>query len=266
MPNVVVCVKPIPDPRHWDRLFLDPETGVLKRAGIPPALNPLDKNALEVALQLKERFGWEVTVVSMAPPDTAKALREALAMGADRVYLASDKALAGADTLATAYTLAQLIRKKASPFHLVICGNISLDGSTSQVPAQIAHYLGIPHITHATHVETEDGQLFTITMNIKKGELVFRCTTPFLLAVTKDVNLPRLVNVMGIIAAETKPLEVIDARELELDLDKVGLKGSPTRVRGLFIPEIKRRREILTGEPEEVAEELLNKLHEAGVL
>ncbi len=266
MPNVVVCVKPIPDPKYWDRLSLDPKTGVLKRAGIPPALNPLDKHALEVALQLKDRFGWEVTVVSMAPPDTTKALREALAMGADRVYLASDKVLAGADTLATAYTLAQLIKKKASPFELVVCGNMSLDGSTSQVPAQIAHYLGIPHVTHVTKVETENGESFKVTMDFKRGELILECNKPFVLAVTKEVNLPRLVNVMGIIAAETKPLEIVTAKDLDLDPSKIGLEGSPTKVRGLFMPEIKRRREILTGEPEEVVEKLLDKLHEVGVL
>ena len=266
MPQAVVCVKPIPDPNHWDKLYLDPKTGVLRREGIPPVLNPLDKHALEVALQLKDRFGWEVTVVSMAPPDTVKALREALAMGADRVYLASDKVLAGADTLATAYTLSELIKKKASSFDLVVCGNMSLDGSTSQVPAQLAHYLGVSHVTHVTKVETDDAKTFKVTMDLKRSELILECITPFVLAVTKEVNIPRIPNVMGIIAAETKPLEIVSAEDLGLDLSKVGLEGSPTKVRGLFMPEIKRRREILKGDPEEVVEKLLDRLHEVGVL
>jgi len=266
MSRGVVCVKPIPDPKYWDRLSLDPEKGVLRREGIPTVINPLDKHALEVALDLKDRFGWEVVVVSMAPPDTLKTLREALAMGADRAFLASDRALAGADTLATAYTLAGLIKKVAKPYDLVLCGNMSLDGSTSQVAPQLAHFLGIPHITHVSKVETKDGKTFKVTMDLKEVQMEFSCETPLALAVTKEVNLPRLVNIMGILAAEAKPLEVLDAQDIGLDPSKIGQAGSPTRVRNLFKPEIKRRRKVIKGEPEKVVEELLNNLHQVGVL
>ena len=266
MPEAVVCVKPIPDPKYWDRLSLDPKTGVLRREGIPTVINPLDKHALEVALQLKDNFGWEVTVVSMAPPETTQTLREALAMGADRAYLASDRLLAGADTLATAYALAGLIKKKAPDFQLVLCGNMSLDGSTSQVAPQIAHYLEVPHITHVSKVETQDGSTFQVTMDLKLAQLVLEHQGPMVLAVTKEVNIPRLVNIMGILAAEKKPMEVLSASDLNLDPSKIGHEGSPTRVRNLFMPEIKRRREILKGEPEEVAEELVNRLHQVGML
>ncbi len=266
MPLAVVCVKPIPDPKHWDRLSLDPQKGVLRREGIPTVINPLDKHALEVALDLKGRFGWEVTVVSMAPPDTLKTLREALAMGADKAFLASDRALAGADTLATAYTLAGLIEKTCQPYDLVLCGNMSLDGSTSQVAPQIAQFLGIPHVTHVGKVETEDGRTLKITMDLKEVQMTLTYDGPMVLAVTKEVNLPRLVNIMGILSAEAKPLEVLDAQGIGLDPSRVGQVGSPTRVRSLFKPDIKRRRKILQGEPEEVVEELLSNLHQVGVL
>ena len=266
MPEAVVCVKPIPDPKHWDRLSLDPVTGVLRREGIPTVINPLDRHALEIALQLKDNFSWEVTVVSMAPPETTQTLREALAMGADRAFLASDRLLGGADTLATAYTLAGLIKKKAPNFQMILCGNMSLDGSTSQVAPQIAHFLGVPHITHVSKVETKDGITFKVTMDLKLAQLTLEHQGPGVLAVTKEVNLPRLVNIMGILAAEKKSLEVLSAADLELDLSKIGQSGSPTKVRSLFMPEIKRRRETIKGEPDEVAEELINRLHQVGML
>lgn len=267
MAEAVVCVKPIPDPKHWDKLSLDPKTGILKREGIPTVINPLDKHALEVALQLKDRFGWGVTVVSMAPPDTAKTLRETLAMGADRAFLASDRALAGADTLATAFTLATLIRKRVESFDLVLCGNMSLDGSTSQVAPQIAEHLDVPHVTHVSEVETENGETFQVAMELLKDTfIVVSHKCPMVLALTKKVNTPRLMNIMGILAAEKKPLEILDVQALNLDLSKVGQTGSPTSVRNLFTPEIKRRREILKGKPEEVVEQLLERLQQIGVL
>ena len=265
MPQAVVCVKPIPDPKEWDRLSLDPETGVLKRAGISTVINPLDKNALEAALQLKDRFGWTVTVVSMAPPDTQKTLREALAMGADKVLMASDRALGGADTLATAYTLAALVRK-AGDADMVFCGNMSLDGSTNQVVPQLAEFLGLPHASHVVGVETEDGSTFRVTVDLKDALLTLQHSGPMVLGLTKEANDPRLVSVMGIISAQSKPLEVFSAQDLDLDPEKIGQKGSPTIVSGLFMPEIKRRREILSGEPEEVVDRLIDGLREMGVL
>ncbi len=265
MPQAVVCVKPIPDPKEWERLSLDPETGVLKRAGISTVINPLDKNALEAALQLKDSFGWTVTVVSMAPPDTQKTLREALAMGADKVLMASDRALGGADTLATAYTLAGLV-KRAGEVDMVFCGNMSLDGSTNQVVPQLAEFLDLPHASHVVKVASEDGKAFEVTVDLKDALLTLRHQGPMVLGLTKEANEPRLVSVMGIIASQSKPIEVFSADDLELDPERIGQQGSPTKVSGLFMPEIKRRREILQGDPEEVVDRLLEGLRETGVL
>jgi electron transfer flavoprotein beta subunit len=265
MPHAFVCVKPIPDPKEWDRLSLDPKTGVLKRAGISTVINSLDKNALEAALQLKDRFGWTVTVVSMAPPDAEKTLREALAMGADNVLMASDRALGGADTLATAYALAALVRRSGEA-NMVFCGNMSLDGSTNQVVPQLAEFLDLPHASHVVGIETEDGSTFEITVDLKDALLTLKHQGPMVLGLTKEANDPRLVSVMGIIAAQSKSIEVFSADDLELDPEKIGQKGSPTMVSGLFMPEIKRRREILRGDLEEVVERLVDGLRETGAL
>ena len=150
--RTVVCVKPVPDPKHWNRLELDPKTKTLIRKGIPGTINPLDRNALELALTLRDNEGGEVLVVTMAPPDAKPVLNEALAMGADRAVLLSDLAFAGADTLATAYVLSAGI-KKLEEVDLVVCGDQTIDGGTAQVSAQVAEFLGVPNVMHVTAVD-----------------------------------------------------------------------------------------------------------------
>ncbi|MCK9374548.1 MAG: electron transfer flavoprotein subunit beta/FixA family protein [Syntrophobacterales bacterium] len=142
MERVIVCLKPVPDPKAWDRLRMDPVTKTLVRDEIPNVINPLDKHALEAALEIKDAYGAEVVLLSMAPTPTLPVLREALAMGADRAVLLSDQWFAGSDTLATSRILATAIRR-LEPFDLICCGNFTLDGSTAQVPSQIAELLGI---------------------------------------------------------------------------------------------------------------------------
>jgi len=146
--QIIVCMKPVPDPKHWHKLTLDPETRTLIREGIPSTINPLDKNALEAALRLKEDQGGEVIVISMAPPEMKPVLREALAMGADHGILLSDRIFGGSDTLGTAYVLAEGI-KSLDRYDIILCGNETIDGGTAQVSAQIAEFLdgrGVPSV------------------------------------------------------------------------------------------------------------------------
>jgi electron transfer flavoprotein beta subunit len=144
--DIVVCIKPVPDPKHWNKLSLDPETMLLKRGVIPAVINPLDRNAIEQAASIRAGSGGTISVVTMAPPDAQEQLAEAMAMGCDRAFLLSDAAFAGADTLATARTLAAAIRK-IGRFDLVFCGAYSADGSTSQVgPRRTAR---LPDLTRA---------------------------------------------------------------------------------------------------------------------
>jgi electron transfer flavoprotein beta subunit len=137
--RIIVCLKPVPDPKYWSRLGLDPKTKTLLREGIPNIINPLDKKALETALQLREKEGGEVVTLSMAPISATSVLREALAMGADRSILLSDLAFAGSDALATSYIMATAI-KKLAPYDLILCGDQTLDGGTGLVSAQIAEF------------------------------------------------------------------------------------------------------------------------------
>ena len=153
--NIVVCVKPAPDPKRWDSIQLDPVTKALRREGIPGVLGPLDKRALEEGLRIKEEHGGKVVTMAMAPPAARDNLVEALAMGADEAYLLSDRAFAGSDTWATSLVLSRGVQKLGG-FDLVICGEWSLDGSTGQVGAQLAEFLGIPNVGRVVAVEKNE--------------------------------------------------------------------------------------------------------------
>jgi electron transfer flavoprotein beta subunit len=168
MKRVIVCLKPVPDPKAWDRLAMDPVTKTLRREGIPSVINPLDKHALEAALEVKDVHGVEVVLLAMAPASTLPVLREALALGADRAVLLSDRWFAGSDTLATARIIAAAIRRLA-PFDLICCGNFTLDGSTAQVPSQIAEFLGIPNIMHVSRMELSPDRQMIVTQKIEHG-------------------------------------------------------------------------------------------------
>ncbi|MGD9083250.1 MAG: electron transfer flavoprotein subunit beta/FixA family protein, partial [Desulfobacterales bacterium] len=162
MKRMIVCVKPVPDPKAWDRLQMDPVSKTLIREGIPSVINPLDKHAVEAALEVKDRFGAEVVLLSMAPSDAQPVLREVLSMGADRAVLLSDKVFAGSDTLATARILAQGIRN-IGEFDLIFCGNFTLDGSTAQVPSQVAEFLDIPNVMHICDMDILNTQRLLLT-------------------------------------------------------------------------------------------------------
>ena len=261
--RTIVCVKPVPDPKHWNRLELDPKTKTLIRKGIPGTINPLDRNALELALSLRDRQGGEVSVVSMAPPDAKFVLNEALAMGADRAILLSDIAFAGADTLATAYVLAAGIEKLGG-FDLVVCGDQTIDGGTAQVSAQIAEFLGVPNVMHVTAVDVTPSGAWLVRSQIEHGYVVVEIKPPMMLSVLKGINEPRYVTLMNILEAEKKETQVWAAADLELKEPWVGLEGSPTCMVDLFVPEKAIRAQILTGDPREQAAKLADRLHRSG--
>lgn len=261
--NIVVCLKPVPDPAHWDKIALDPKTRTLRREGIPSVLGPLDKRALEAALRLKEAHGGQVKVVSMAPPSAADTLREALVMGADDAALLSDIAFAGADTLATAYVLACGIRKLGD-FDLVLCGNRSLDGSTGHVALQLAETLGVPGIVRATGLEMSGERTVRVKTRQEGGSALFEAGLPAVVAVEKEINEPRFVTLMGIVEARSREVRVWKASDLGVDCARAGAAGSPTCMAGVFMPEQKRRREMLSGPPAEVARTLVERLKALG--
>jgi len=257
--EIIVCLKPAPDPKYWDRLHLNPVTKALQREGIPSILGPLDKRALEEGLRLKERLVGKVAVMAMAPPSAKENLLEALAMGADEAYLLSDRAFAGSDTWATSWVLAKAIRKIGA-FDLVLCGGISLDGSTGHVGAQLAEFLGIPNISMAFAVENIAAGALRTKSLVESGYRILETPLPALVTVTRDINTPRFTSLIGVMEAESKPLVTWSAKDIGLSPEEVGFQGSTTQTGDVFMVEIKRQAEILTGEPEEMVQAIIHKI------
>ncbi|MDR3230708.1 MAG: electron transfer flavoprotein subunit beta/FixA family protein [Synergistaceae bacterium] len=274
--NIAVCVKPVPDPKHYDRVTIDPVKKTITRAGIPTLINPPDKSAIEAALQLRERCGGSVVVISMAPPDGAEILREVLAMGADEAFLLSDRALGGADTLATSYTLLHGLKKieaaKGFRFDIVLCGNETADGATAQVSSQLGEWLEYPHLWNVSALESKgtDGEgkeTFLLRTKMENGYMEWTAQTPFVLGIARDMTKPRFTSVMGIMKAKNKPLTVWNRADLDTAEDTyLGLPGSPTQPGVIFSPDLKRSGELLTGTPEEIVGRITAILRASGVV
>ncbi len=265
MERVIVCLKPVPDPKAWDRLRMDPVTKTLIREGIPSVINPLDKHALEAALEIKDISGAEVVLLSMAPLDSRPVIREVLALGADRAVLLSDKAFAGSDTLATAFILSEGIRHIGS-FDLIFCGNYTLDGSTAQVPSQIAEFLCIANIMHVGNLEFSNGRRLLLTQKIEQGYVKLEAEPPLLLSFTKDANKPRYSSFLEILAAEKREITILTNTDLNLDESRIGLEGSPTKMADMLLRKRGRQGLRLEGSPEEIAQQLAQKIRQLGFI
>ena len=265
MKRIIVCLKPVPDPKEWHKLSLDPVTRTLGREWISSVINPLDKHALEAALALKDATGSEVVLLSMAPPNAKALLMEGLAMGADRACLLSDRLFAGSDSLATARILAAGGRR-GGPFDVILCGNQTLDGSTAQVPSQVAELLGIPNVMHVENLRYEPAGLFRIVQAIEHGKVHLEAAPPILLSVTKHVNKPRFCSFLELLKAEKKEIAVWTNADLSLEVSRIGLSGSPTGMAELFVRQKRRSGTKLTGEPEAMVQAVLNKLYQLGAI
>ncbi|MFZ5448996.1 MAG: electron transfer flavoprotein subunit beta/FixA family protein [Thermodesulfobacteriota bacterium] len=244
---------------------MDPVTKTLIREGIPSVINPLDKHALEAALEIKDLYGSEVILLAMAPASTKPVLREALAMGADRAVLLSDQWFAGSDTLATSRILAAAIRR-LEPFELICCGNFTLDGSTAQVPSQIAELLGIPNIMHVSHMEIREARQLVVTQKIEHGYVKLAAEPPLLLSFTKETNKPRYSSFLEILEAETREIAVWSNADLHLGAGLIGLGGSPTQMADILLRPKTRQGVRLTGSPEDIARQLADKISQMGII
>ena len=264
MLKVVVCVKAVPDPKDADKIRIDPKTKALTRVDIPLVLNPNDKYALEAALQLKEEEGASITVLSMGPPPAAKIVRECMALGADEGILLTDSAFSGADAYATAITLATAIRKLGQ-VDLILCGMASSDGSTEWVGPELAAILGVPVVTRIKEIVTRTAEWWTLKADIENGYRQVRVQLPAVLTVTRDLNLPRSLSFSGVVKAGQMEIISWDAEALDLLAEDVGLRGSPSLVSEMFTQESRREVHFLTGTREEMADQLVQKLAEAGV-
>ncbi len=236
MLKILVCVKQVPD---VNLVKIDPVTGSLIRKGVPAILNPLDANALEAAVKVKERYGGEITCITMGPDQAMEALRECLAAGADRAVLLSDRAFANADTLATSYVIVTAA-KMLGEFDLVFCGKESLDGATGQMGAQLAERFDASQISSMSRIIgiNEAAKTVTAERELERGIEVCEAKYPCLLTVEKTNYRPRIPNLKSWKASRTAAIERYDSAAIPgLDREQIGDPGSPTKVPRTYPPE-----------------------------
>ena len=258
--KIVVGIKQVPDTTE---IKINPVTGTLIREGVPSIMNPDDKGGLEMALRLKDKYGAEVTVITMGPPQADLVLREALAMGADKAILLTDRKFAGADTLATSNALAGAIR--TLKWDLIIAGRQAIDGDTAQVGPQIAEHLDVPQISYVADLEWDNNR-FVVKKETEEGYQRLAVAGPCLLTVLASGCKARYMNVRGIVEAYQKPVEIWGADRIEVDEEKLGLKGSPTRVAKAFTKGLKQAGEVFEVDAEEAVGIIISKLKEKFII
>jgi len=252
--TILVCVKQVPG---TNKVEVDPETGVLKRAGVAAKLNPYDLFALETAFRLAEETGGTVKTLSMGPPQAEEALIETLWMGAEEAVLLCDRKFAGADVAATSYALALGVHEMGA-FDIILCGKQTTDGDTAQVGPELAERLGIEHAANVLRIDSISESGITVTIDLDSALQTQQMALPCLLTIDKDVNTPRLPSYRRKKALDTKTkVRVLAAADLpNADETRLGLKGSPTQVVRVFPPETNAERQIFDGTSVELADQL----------
>lgn len=252
--RIIVLIKQVPG---TDNVKMNPETGVMIRTGQDTVVNPLDEHALEEAVAIKSRLkGVHVTALTMGPPSAEKALREALAMGADDVVLLSNRAFGGADTIVTARTLAAAIRK-LGPADLILCGERATDGETGQVGPMVAIMLGLPVQTYVRKIDLEYHSV-TIERIVEDGFERVKVAGPLVISVVKDLNQPRLPTLRSKLIARKAEVPVWGPEEIGLKPEELGLKASPTRVTKVFSPKLSRDTDLQHYVPGDTARRLMD--------
>lgn len=232
MMKIIVCTKQVP---ATNEVKMDPVTNTIIREGVEAICNPFDTYAVEEALRIKEKQGAHITAISMGIPTVAPMLKEVVALGVDEAVLLTDRKFAGADTLATAYTLAKGIGKIGN-FDLVICGKQATDGDTAQVGPSLAETLGVPHLTDVGEIKELNSKTIVCRRMTDDGYDELEMDLPCLITVTKEINTPRLPSILGIKKAQKYKVHKFNANICEENDIHIGLSGSPTQVVKTFIP------------------------------
>jgi len=260
--NIIVCVKQVPDTLE---VSVDKETNTLIREGVDSVINPFDLYAVEEALCLKEQYGGMVTILSMGPPQAVDILRHGLSLGAERAILLSDIGFAGADTLATSYTLARAV-KRIGHFDLIICGRQAVDGDTAHVGPSLAEKLGVPHISCVIKIHEVTNEYMVAGRMTEDSIEKVKLLLPGLITVCKGINEPRFPSMKWKIKAAMSEIGVWSAHDIGADENKIGLKGSPTRVVKMTTPKHHRAGQMLEGSVDEQVMDLVSKLRQAEIL
>ena len=264
----IVCVKQVPDTSGKVAVKAD---GTMDRASMATIINPDDLNAVEAALALKDTNpDAKVVVISMGPPPAAGMLRELLAMGCDEAVLVSGREFGGSDTFATSQILAAAIQHLGlEEDDVIFCGRQAIDGDTAQVGPQIAEKLNIPQVSYAADIQKEGG-VVTVKRMLEDGYMTIQTQTPCLVTCIKELNTPRYMTVKGILECDKKPYQVFDFETLKdeplIELDTIGLKGSPTNVYKSFSPPVKGAGVMLEGSAKEMVETLFAALTEKHIV
>jgi electron transfer flavoprotein alpha/beta subunit len=253
--RIIVCIKQVPDTAE---VRINPETNTLIRDGVPSIINPYDTHAIEAGLQIREKAGGSVTVLTMGPPQAEEALKEAISMGADEAVLLTDRAFAGSDTWATAYTLAKAIEYIGAD--VILCGKQAIDGDTAQVGPEVAEFLDIPHVAYIRKIDDVTDSRIVVQRLMDDGYDVVESSLPVLLTVVRELNSPRLPSLKGKMAAKKAVIKKLTAADIRAEEESLGLKGSPTQVRNIFAPEVRKDRKMFEGTAEDQVDSLIKEL------
>ncbi len=256
--NIIVCIKQVPASTE---IKIDPETGTLMREGTLSTVNPFDRYAIEEALRLKETYGGKVTVLSMGPPQAEYALKFAISMGCEHAVLLSDKTFAGADTLATSFTLACGIRKIGS-FDIIICGVKTVDGDTAQVGPGLAEELEISNVCYVRKILKVNNGGVLVERMVDGGYETVNALLPCLMTISKETNEPRFPTLQGKIFSLNTGIKIWNSNDLNGHSGRYGLNGSPTQVIKVFPPRKRKKGTILTGTLSDKTKKLVEKLGE----
>jgi len=254
--NVVVCVKQVPSTTE---VKMNKETNTIIREGVESIINPFDTYAVEEGLRIRDKIGGKVTVLSMGMLTVAEQLKETIALGVDDAVLLSDRAFAGADTLATSYALSMGI-KKMGDIDLIICGKQATDGDTAQVGPSLAEKLGYPHTTYVRKIEEIRDGFIKCQRMTEDGYEVIEMPLPAVITVVKEINEPRLPSIKGMMRAKKMVVNVWTADDINADINLCGLKGSPTQVVKTFVPVHDIQSEMIEGSADEQAKKLADKI------
>lgn len=260
MLHIVACIKQVPDTKI---IKMNPKTNTMDRSSAPAILNPYDSHAVEEAVRLRGRYGGKVSVLTMGPPPAVKAIRKCIEIGADEGYMITDRAFAGADTLATSYALTKALEKIAElcPIDLIICGKMTIDGDTGQVGPGIARRLDMPPLTSVNkvvEVNLEEGYAI-VHRKLEDGYEVIRSTLPCLFSVEKEINEVPYSSLPNMLRAARYQPHIWSVSDLGvIDKTQLGLKGSPTIVSSVWAPKKPQGGILLEGDPGEKVKQLLD--------
>lgn len=257
--KIVVCIKQVPG---TSQVEIDPVTGVLKRDGAAAKINPYDLYALETALRLKEVCGGTVTAVTMGPPQAETMMREAFMMGVDEAIVFTDRTFAGADVLATSYTLAEGIRSVCPDYDLIVCGKQTTDGDTAQVGPSMSAWLGVPCAAWVSEIGAVDGSTVTVGQDFVNVRQKAKISLPCVITVEKDIYTPRLPSYRLKEQSKNKKVQLITFSQFkDQNPSHYGLKGSATSVERIFPPETHNGQTYLDGTAEEISHQLADLFH-----